>query len=389
MKTKIHFALYLVFLTTVCNSQIYTGIPWKSGGWKYISDNNVNYAAENVIEAWQYDKGECMSLPTDFSDMNALIETFKNGDFAAGQIKAVSTYDTSCAAPGTRNFWNDGALLSGINRPAFLNKRKGETCDRFSTTCPVINPGMETLNVNDPANYANPSVVTMNDSYGRLSNAGAAMRYSIWFEAGKYNFLFKGNAAQVVKVRMLKRDENNNLTEIYSGTASASGATQMHTKVTSVGTNFEYLALEGYEKLNDHMKIYATGACVFSLQKNTTNGELLELNLNGNYVLEIISDGTNGAAGAYAFKYSGEYTNVKNQRENKTTLMIADNSLHVNLNNPGKSDVKLFNLTGVIVDQKVMSSTDNQLFTGHLPKGTYLVRIDNRDFTETHKIIIN
>ena len=390
MKRNFYFLVVLCGLGLSAMAQTYTGTPWKSGGWNYGTNNDVNFVAENVIEAWQYDKGACMPLPTDFS---TAIATFQAGDFAAGQIKAVSTYDATCAAPASRAFWNEGTLATGINRPAYFNKRKGETCDRFSTSCPTINAGNETLDANDPAMYVNPSVVTMNDSYGRLSNAGAALRYSVSFAPGKYNLLFKGNGSQVVKIRILKRAVDNSLTEVYNGTASATGTTQMNLKVTSITTAQEYTALTGYEKLLDHMKIYATGACVFGLQNNTsagaTAGTLLELDLSGNYVLEMISDGSSGAAGAFAFKYAGLYSGLKDVKQNITSISVANNKAIIHMNGIETCYAKLYNLTGATIESKIINTNDNFFNTSALSKGTYFIRIENNQTNETHKLIVN
>ena len=388
MNSKNYFLLLLCSLGLGAMAQTYTGTPWKSGGWNYGTDNEVNFAAENVIEAWQYDKGACMPLPTDFSNA---IATFQAGDFAAGQIKAVTTYDATCATPATRVFWNGEALLTGINRPSYLNKRKGETCDRFSTTCPTISAGSEALDANDPAMYANPSVVTMNDSYGRLSNAGAAMRYSVNFVNGSYNLLFKGNGNQVVKLRILKRATDNTLTEVYSGTASATGATQSTTKLTGTTAAQEYTAATGYEKLIDHMKIYATGACVFGLQNNTSVGApastLLALALNGNYVVEIISDGASGAAGAFTFKYNIP-SGLNSTSTNQTTVNLINHNLNINLNGFGTSKVTIYSVTGSILYHTISSSNQIQLPASAYAKGVYLVKIENNTSIESHKLII-
>lgn len=389
MKRNFYSLVVLCGLGLSAMAQTYTGTPWKSGGWNYGTNNDVNFAAENIIEAWQYDKGACMPLPTDFT--NAIAD-FKAGDYAAGQIKTATASDATCATPGSRAFWNEGALATGINRPAYLNKRKGETCDRFSTTCPTINAGNETLDANDPAMYANPSVVTMNDSYGRLSNAGAAMRYSVNFADGSYNLLFKGNGSQAVKIRILKRANDNALTEVYSGTASATGASHLNKKLTGITTAQEYTAETGYEKLLDHMKIYATGACVFGLQNNTSVGApaatLLALNLNGNYVVEIISDGTSGAAGAFTFKYAGASTKLNEVNINKTSVYLSENHLIVKLNGFGQSSVNIYNTTGVLVSQKIANSNETRIAASNFAKGVYVVKIDNEKNSELHKLIV-
>ena len=98
MNTKNYSLSVLLGLGLSAMAQTYTGTPWKSGGWNYGTNNDVNFAAANVIEAWQYDKGACMPLPTDFT--NAIAD-FKAGDYAAGQIKTATSSDATCAAPAT------------------------------------------------------------------------------------------------------------------------------------------------------------------------------------------------------------------------------------------------------------------------------------------------
>jgi hypothetical protein len=213
------------------------------------------------------------------------------------------------------------------------------------------------------------------------------MRYSVSFAAGNYNLIFKGNAAQVVKTRILKRATDNTLTEVYSGTASASAAANMNLKVTT-----DFTAVAGYEKLLDHMKLYATAACFFSLQNNTSVGApaatLLELPLDGNYVVEIISDGgTSGALGAFTFKNTAP-SGFNAIKTNKTSVYFNNNSFIVKLNGIGESSVKVYNATGALISDKYINSDETQISTSHYAKGVYLVKIENNKNTELHKLII-
>ncbi len=392
MKTKIFTLLVLSGLGLSAMAQTYTGTAWKAGGWNFGADNNANFAVGNVIDAWQYDKGAYMPLPTDFT---TAVADFKAGNFAAGQILAVSATInlTSDAAMGTRMVWDatNNITVASVFRKAYLNKRKGDTTDRLALSSPTITPGTETLDPNDPALYANPAAFCMNDAYGRLGTGGAAMRYSVNFAAGNYNLLFKGNAATISKIRILSRATDNTLTEVYSGTVSASGSGIMNTKVTNTGTSTEFAALTGYEKLLENMKLYATGATFFSLQNNTSAGApaatLLELPLSGNYVVEIINDATAGNLGAFTFKNTAP-SSVNTAKVNMTSVLMNDNSFVVKLNGIGESSLKIFNATGALISQKNILSDETQISTSNFSKGVYMVKIDNNKHTELHKLIV-
>jgi len=383
-KTIYSFSLF-IGLSICALAQTYTGTAWKAGGWNFGTDNNVNFAVENVIDAWQYDIGTYMPLPTDFT--NAIAD-FKAGDFAAGQIKSVSSVDlVSCAAMGTRQIWdavNSVSVLSAF-RLGYLNKRKGDNTERVALACPAILPGSEVLDPADPALYAIPAAFCMNDAYGRLGSAGAALRYSITVAPGNYHFLFKGNGSQIVDFRLLKREANNALTEVYVGTVSATAATNMFTKLTGAGGTTEHGILAGYEKLVDHMRLYANNACVFSVQKNTA-GEVLALTLNGNYVVELISNGSSGAIGAFTFE-SVSQTGISTSNSLKNAIVYHNNNqIVVKLNNSGRSNIKVFNLAGSLVAERANIEQEGVISTFGFSKGIYLVKIENGKNTELRKL---
>ena len=386
MKKTIYFFSLFMGLSICAMAQTYTGTAWKTGGWNFHNDNNVNFAIENVVDAWQYDKGAYMPLLSDFT--NAIAD-FKAGNFAAGQIKSVSAVDlASCATMGTRQVWDPVNMVSVPNafRLGYLNKRKGDNTERLALSCPVVIPGSTALDPADPALYANPAAFCMNDAYGRLGSAGAALRYSVTVAPGKYHFLFKGNGTQVVDFRLLKREANNALTEVYNGTVSATATANMHTKITGAGGTTEYGILSGYEKLVDHMRLYATGATVFSKQKNTT-GEVLELVLDGNYVVELISNGANGAIGAFTFEYVNQ-TGISTTANSLKNAIVyqSNNQIVIKLNNSGKSNVKVFNLAGSLIAEIANIEVEGAISTIGFAKGIYLVKIENDTSTELRKL---
>jgi hypothetical protein len=399
MKTKNYaFLLLLAVAIGSTTAQTYTGTAWKAGGWNFGTDNDQNFAAENIIEAWQYDKGACMPLPTVFT---TAVADFKAGNYAAGQVLAVTTLPadlTTCATMSTRLVWDaaNSTTVANVFRAAYLNKRKGDTTPRLQLlTCPSITAGTTTLDPTDPALYANPAAFVMNDAYGRLGTGGAAARYSITFAPGKYNFLFKGNNTNVQKVRLLKRGVDNVLTEVYSGTASAAATGTFNQKVAPINNaDLNFSTATGYEKLNDHMKIYASAACVFSLQNNKSAGApantLLELELNGNYVLESITDITGGTAGAYTFKYVGTLTSTGATlaKTNITTVNIQNKNIRIQLNDFGASTVKIYNIAGALVATQNNITAETMLNATHFAKGVYVVKIDNTKSTELHKLVV-
>ena len=393
MKTKIYSLLVLCGLGLSAMAQTYTGTAWKAGGWNFGADNNENFAVGNVIDAWQYDIGACMPLPTDFT--TAVVD-FKAGNYAAGQIianTATAANLTSDASRGTRMVWDatNNITVANVIRKAYLNKRKGDTTDRLATTSPTVTAGTTILDPTDPALYVNPAAFCMNDAYGRLGIGGAAMRYSVNFVTGNCNLLFKGNASNISKIRILSRAANNSLTEVYSGTVSASASANMNQKVTATGTGTEFAALAGYEKLLENMKLYATGATFFSLQNNTSVGAtaatLLELPLSGNYVVEIINDATSGNLGAFTFKNAAP-SSVTTAKINKTSVLMYDKSFIVNLNGIGESSLKVFNTTGAIVARKDKIVNETLISTSNFSKGIYIVKIENAKNSELHKLII-
>ncbi len=395
MKTKFYSLLVLCGLGLSAMAQTYTGTAWKAGGWNFGADNNANFAVGNVIDAWQYDKGNYMPLPTDFA---TAVADFKAGNYAAGQVLSNTVTPanlTSDATMGTRMVWDatNNIAVGLVYRKAYLNKRKGDTTDRLALSAsPTVTVGTEVLDPTDPALFANPAAFCMNDAYGRLGTGGAAMRYSVNFVAGNYNLLFKGNATTISKIRILSRATDNTLTEVYSGTVSASFAANMNTKVTNTGTSTEFAALAGYEKLLENMKLYATGATFFSLQNNTSAGApaatLLELPLSGNYVVEIVNDAASGNLGAFTFKNTAPPSSVVNPKINMTNVLMNDNSLIVKLNGIGESSVNIFNTTGALIVTRDRVSDETQISTSNFSKGIYLVKIENNKHTELHKIII-
>ncbi len=389
-KTVYSFSLFMGLSVCVL-AQTYTGTAWKTGGWNFGVDNDQNFAVENVIEAWQYDKGTYMALPTDFT--NAVAD-FKAGDYAAGQIKTpANTADATCAAMGARLIWDavNSVTVANGYRMAYLNKRKGDNTDRIALgTCPALIPGAAVLNGSDPALYANPAPFTMNDAYGRLSSNGSALRFSLTFAPGRYNLLFKGNGSQVVKFRLLQRSADNVLTEVYSGTVSATATANSYKKITGVtGGTTEHNMLAGYEKLVDHMRLYATGACVISQQTNTSAGGsgLLEFAIEGNYVAELISDGGSGAVGAFTFEYAGPYgVSVPKNTLKNAIVFESNHQIVVKLNNAGKSNIKVFNLAGTLMAEKASMDVEGTISTAGFAKGIYLVKIENGSNTELRKV---
>ena len=396
MKTKNYALIALLGLGLSAMAQTYTGTPWKSGGWNYGTNNVANFAVDNVIEAWQYDKGTYMQVPTDLTATAANITAFQAGDFAAGLIKAPATAApdlTSCEA--SKNIWD--ASTSGVLpaiRKKFLNRRKGDTTAKYETSCPAIVAGTEVLGADDPASYTdaiNISAFTMHDSFGRLTNGGSALRYSVSIESGQYNFIFKGNA-NIARMRLLKRSAENLLTEVYNGTVSGTATSTFSQKVAaSTGTTYGPAAT-GYDGLIDNLKLYGTGTCTFSTQMDnraelTDKTKLLTLNLNGNYVVELITEG-NGAVGAFTFGYVGPSTGLNDPKTNKTSVYLSENNLIVKLNGFGQSTVNIYNTTGVLVSQKNISSNEAQIAASNFVKGVYVVKIDNAKNTELHKLIV-
>lgn len=397
MKT-IQLLFIAMFVSFITMAQTYSGTSWKDGGWKFSSDNAKNLDASNIIEAYMYDKGTYMPVPADLAAVENNVAAFKASSFAAGVIKAPNVpADETCAGIGQRQTWDfsSGTMLPGILRKAFLNKRKGDNTSRNATECPTVIPGSINLDAGDPAASADPAIVSavcMNDCYGRLSASGIAARYSIDFEPGLYSFLFKGNAAQAVKVRILKRDATNNLTEVYSGVSSATGADQNFLQITTtVNADYSNALVPGFEKILDHMKIYASGACQFSKQKKYVEGvstsELLQLNLSGKYVLEIISDGGSGAAGAFTFYYEGAYTSAKNTLiKSDANVYFSNNQINVESSEFKNATVSVYDMSGKLVESKARINNNCFFDMNNNPKGVYLVRISNGNKIENKKI---